>query len=350
MANPITSVEINIIPRFAGDYRELPLFLEIAENFYNRYSQNANVPNGFLLDCIKSRLEGEPLRIIASHRLQTKDVVFASLREMYSDPRSELTLELDVTNFTPKNNNIITIGNNLRELISFYDTKLTMNVIYNEQMKRVKSDVFKQMALQAFIKAIMLVNLKLGEYLINKDIQTLDQAITLARNQHEWLAQFEKYSKISRNANPIRTPQTHQAQGNRPSVGTYHNEPQNPKPYQNFHNPNANKALTQNNFQKSNQLTKSQSYPEFNSAHKFNRINQNNYGYENDRKFNNPKGEPMELDSSRYRATPNISHKKPIMGFSNGRRVFQIELSETPSLDEIVEENFWERAESDEGT
>lgn len=47
MNQPITSVEIQVLPKFSGDARELSLFLAICDNFYNRH---ANQDRTFLTD------------------------------------------------------------------------------------------------------------------------------------------------------------------------------------------------------------------------------------------------------------------------------------------------------------
>lgn len=376
MAIPITSVEVNIIPKFSGDYRELPLFLEIANNFYTRYANNANVPHNFLLDCIKSRLEGEPLCIIASRRLNTKDAIFNALKEMYSDPRSELTLELDITNFYTRSTDIVSIGNEIRELISYYDTKLSMNVGYDDNIRQVKSNVFKGMALQAFFRSIMIINSKLGEFLLTQGIGNLDQAITVARNQYEWLSNFDKYNKMhkpSLQSKPI------QAQKIPPKPNQYWvSAPTNPNwnqisPRTSVStNPNASQNFYPNFYQTPNPR---------NTAGHFN-ANQN-FGYQNaystPRPINtmpNVQGrsnfsntQPMEVDPSASgikvpQYNRNVVTKKPIMGFSNGKRVFNAETSEenepvtddcterelVNNFDQIIEENFQTLASIQEGT
>lgn len=345
MAIPITSVEINIIPKFSGDSRELPLFLELANNLYTRYLQNDNVPQSFLLDCIKSRLEGEPLRIIASRGLNTKDGIFQALREMYSDPRSECTLELDVTNFIPKSKNLISIGNEIRELISFYDSKLQMNALYTEQMRHVKSQVFRQMALQAFLKSIMLINVRLGDYLLSKEIQTLDQAITLARNQEEWLMQFDKYSRVNKIpvTNSVQRPSLPRVTANVP------NTPNNSQYIQN------NAPLVYPNYNQSPNYYQNQSsnYYQNQSPNYYQNQSPNYYQNQGPKLSSNKNtnipntSQPMDVDpsNSRMRVPPQRSiqnfggySKRPLMGFANGRRVFQQETNDVNELESEYEE------------
>ncbi|KAK9702248.1 hypothetical protein QE152_g30052 [Popillia japonica] len=56
------------------------------------------------------------------------------------------------------------------------------------------------MAVEAFIRSIMIVDTKIGEFLLNRDVEdlTLKGVINLARNTSDWFTQVEKFKATNK--------------------------------------------------------------------------------------------------------------------------------------------------------
>lgn len=193
----------------------------------------------------------------------------------------------------------------------------------------------------------MLINNRLGEYLINKDIQNLDQAITLARNHDEWLTQFEKYSRLNK-SNTIQNVQKQSLSKMQPAalgiasgtqtrpltqgyIPNYTSSISNCTPYVQ----NAVPLLEPNYNQRFIPSIPNRNYNRGMTSAAFN-SNRNVASNSNVRIQNN--SQPMDVDpsNSRARLQQHTNLRRPLMGFANGRRIFQ---HETNDLNEIENGN-----------
>lgn len=352
MAQNITAVEIQVLPKFTGDSRELPLFISIIQNFYDRHLNQNN--QQFLVDIVKTRLEGDPLRIIAGRNLNTLNDIFVALREMYGDPRTEMTLELDIINYKPKSSNMLMIGQEIRELVSYYESKINSNAVYTAELRENKIRVIKNLSVQSFIRSLMLINRKVGEYVYTKDPATLDTAVNLAQNHVNWLDHFDQFALKNKVSSRMNSPQINstknQFNNNQNLIAT-----NNPGPMQYF--------IPQNLQQYNENFNNRHFSPNFRNSN-------NPYSVQN-KSDNKCKPQPMEIDPSQrftYQNTNFKPNKKPLMGFQNGKRIFNLdtdticneidedELNEQPKdadevdFEDIVHQNFREASSDSKGT
>lgn len=185
----ITTTEVQALPIFENDYRDLPLFVENCEEFIRTYvdlRDNNNPINSYLLKLVKSRLVGDAKHLISTRACKTWPEIKELLESNFGDQRTEENLFNDLINFrSNKTRNYHALGEEIRTTLCLLLAKCRLTILDVDELV-LKENQYKKVALNTYLRNLNSLDKNLADRIRFRNPVSLEVAMGLIVEEMNW--------------------------------------------------------------------------------------------------------------------------------------------------------------------